>query len=73
MLGGETAEVTTMKPAGRRRGTPQKHVKLSTEAKAEVVRRFKAGALQRELAQIYGVDRTTISAIIRRHDASAGA
>jgi hypothetical protein len=67
MLGGETAEVTTMERVARGRGEVQKHVRLSPESKTEVVRRFHAGTLQRELAQIYGVHRTTIAAIIRQH------
>ena len=67
MLGGETADVTTIEPAVRRRGTPQKHVKLSETTQAEIVRRFRAGTLQRELAETYGVNRTTIAAIVRRH------
>ncbi len=67
MLGGETAEVTTAERPVRRRGDPQKHVRLSPESKDEVVRRFHAGTPQHELARIYDVNRTTISAIIRQH------
>jgi len=70
MLGGETADVTTMKPAVRRRAGQQKHVKLSEATQVEIVLRFRAGALQRELAEIYGVNRTTIAAIVRRHASS---
>lgn len=32
--------------------------------------RYKAGALQRELAEAYGIDRRTAIAIIKRHGAS---
>lgn len=66
MLAGEVAEVTTMKPVVRRRGEAQKHVRLCEATQAEIVGRFRAGALQRELAEIYGVHRTTIAAIVSR-------
>ena len=52
-----------MAPSARKRGAPQKHVKLSEEARVEIVRRFRAGTLQRELAEIYGVNRTTIATV----------
>ena len=46
----------------------QKHVQLSRQKQNELIERFKAGALQRELAEAYGVHRTTVAAILRRRD-----
>jgi hypothetical protein len=45
----------------------QRHVHLSRQRQLELVERFRAGALQRELAEAYGIHRTTVAAIVERH------
>ena len=45
----------------------QIQVRISRQARLELLERYQAGALQQELAQIYGMHRATVSAIIRRH------
>ena len=47
----------------------QRQVRLSGQTKADVVARYQAGALQRELADAYGVDRKTIGEIVEHHGA----
>lgn len=47
----------------------QKQVRLSGQQQEELVHRYRAGALQRELAAIYGIERRTVMAILRRHNA----
>lgn len=44
----------------------QKHVQLSRQKRDELVARYRAGALQRELAEAYGIHRTTVAAILSR-------
>lgn len=50
----------------------QKQVRLSAKQQRELVERYQAGALQRELAAAYGVERRTVGVIIKRHGASQG-
>jgi len=45
-------------------------VRLSRQQQLELVQRYRAGALRRELAEAYGVSTGTVSNIIKRHDAS---
>jgi hypothetical protein len=45
----------------------QRQVRLSRQQQAELVDRYKGGALQRELAAIYGIERRTVAAIVKRH------
>ena len=73
MLGGECVEVTCTAGTGKGRRVQQKQVRLPDDVQAEIVRRFSSGTLQRELAEIYGVHRTTIAAIVRRNEATTRA
>lgn len=47
----------------------QRQVRLSGSEQLEVVARYRAGATQRELAQMYGVERRTVGEIVKRHGA----
>jgi len=44
--------------------------RLTLEQQAEVVRRYQAGAQMNYLAQHYGVHRSTVSAVLKRHGIS---
>ncbi|WP_454165327.1 sigma factor-like helix-turn-helix DNA-binding protein [Gordonia iterans] len=46
--------------------TKQKQVRLSGQQRQDLVDRYRAGALQRELAAVYGIHVETVRAIIRR-------
>ena len=50
----------------RHRQPRQKQVHISRQTQLELLERYQAGALQRELAEVYGVHRATVSAIVRR-------
>lgn len=43
------------------------YVQLSRQKQLKLVERHRAGALQRELAEAYGIHRTTVAAIVKRH------
>lgn len=53
-------------PPGAKSAPRQKQVRLSEEQQAELVARYRAGALQKEFAQAYGVHVETVRAIIKR-------
>jgi DNA-directed RNA polymerase specialized sigma24 family protein len=48
----------------------QRQRRLTLEQQSEVVRRYEAGAQMNYLAQHYGVHRSTVSAILKRHSVS---
>lgn len=48
----------------------QKQVRLPRQQQEELVERYRAGALRRELAEAYGVCTGTVSNILKRHRAS---
>jgi len=48
----------------------QVQVRLSRQRQLELVQRYRAGALRRELAESYGVGTGTVSNILKRHGAS---
>lgn len=50
--------------------TRQTQVRLSRQQQLELVERYRAGALRRELAEVYGIGTGTVSGILKRHDAS---
>jgi DNA-directed RNA polymerase specialized sigma24 family protein len=51
-------------------GRPRtKRRRLSAAERQELVVRYRKGAVQRELAEIYGIARGTVTAIVRRHGA----
>lgn len=52
---------------GQLRTQPQR--RLTPERQLELVERYRAGALQRELAEAYEIPRGTVGQIIKRHDA----
>ena len=65
MLRGDRSNVTKVAgQKGKERRARKKYVRLSDQARAEVVQRHLAGSSQRELATIYGVHRTTIASIV---------
>lgn len=45
----------------------QRHLRLSIERQAELVAKYQAAALQRELAEEYGISRRTVGVIVARH------
>ena len=45
----------------------QRHIRLSIERQVDLVAKYRAGALQRELAQEYGISRRTVGVIVARH------
>ncbi len=45
--------------------------RLTPEQQAEVVRRYEAGAQMNYLAQHFGVHRSTVSAVLKRHGVSS--
>lgn len=49
----------------------QRQVRLSEQRQRELVERYRAGATQRELAEMYGIERRTAMEIIRRHEGTA--
>lgn len=50
---------------------PRQHqVRLSRHQQAELVDRYQAGALRRELAEAYGIGTGTVSGILKRHGAT---
>lgn len=54
-------------------GTPPSRlpqVRLSRQHQLELVERYRAGALRRELAEAYGIGTGTVSGILKRHGAS---
>ena len=66
MLRGDRSNVTRVAGhKGNERRTRKKYVRLSDQARAEVVQRHLAGSSQRELASLYGVHRTTIADILQ--------
>jgi hypothetical protein len=47
----------------------QHQVRLSAEDQATLVDRYRAGAIKKELARVYGINVETVLAIIMRHGA----
>lgn len=45
----------------------QRQARLSAEKKLELAQRYRAGATQRELAEVYGIAACTVSDIVGRH------
>lgn len=64
MLRRETSQVSTLERFAEPAVARQRQVHLLDEAKDELVDRYRRGALQRELADAYGIERRTVSAII---------
>ena len=66
MLNGGSTPFTQASDAATIRKPRQKHVRLSVQRQAELVAKYQAGALQRELAEEYGINRRTVSEIVSR-------
>lgn len=62
----EPMEHANIRPRGRPRA-------FATEVTAEMVRRYNAGESMRELAERYGVNVTTISRTLHKHNEKAPA
>jgi hypothetical protein len=71
MLNGPKSLVRNTVPAPAERSPRQRQVHLSRQEQEELIQRHHAGALQRELADAYGVHRTTVRAIVGRHRSEA--
>lgn len=67
MLHCESAQVTGGVAADREPRARQIQVHLSGRRQLELVERFRAGATQRELSELYGVHRATVAAVLKRH------
>ena len=65
------AQVSTSIAGSVARKTTGKHVRLSRQLQTELVARRRSGALQRELAEMYGIHVETVRAVIQRHGPSA--
>lgn len=70
MLKGSTSPYVqdTRYPSPQR--AQQKQIRLSAEQQRELVDCYREGALQRELATSYGIERRTVGVIIKRHGAT---
>ncbi|MEP9384740.1 hypothetical protein [Nocardioides sp. KR10-350] len=66
----EKPQVRPHLPEENRPKPKQKQVRLSGQQQSELADRYRAGALQREVAQAYGIHVETVRAIIRRSDRS---
>ena len=55
------------RPSADAAPTPQRQVRLSAQARQELVARYEAGVFKKELARMYGVHVETVRAIIARH------
>lgn len=69
MLGMEKSRVSLLDLPRTARTSVQRQVHISRQKQLELVERYQAGALQRELADIYGIHRRTVAAIVKRHGA----
>jgi DNA-binding NarL/FixJ family response regulator len=69
LLNGVKAQVTSYPTRVAPDSGNRRAVRLSRQRQSELVERYRAGALQRELAEAYGVNRKTVSAVLRRHGA----
>lgn len=67
MLNSASTPYTQASDVAAIRKPRQRHIRLSIERQAELVAKYQAGALQRELAQEYGVSRRTVGVIVARH------
>lgn len=67
MLNGGSTPFTQASDATTIQKPRQKHVRLSTQRQTELIAKYQAGALQRELAEEYGINRRTVSEIVARH------
>ena len=67
MLSGINVQVSDGEPPPAYRPPLQKQVRISRQTRLELLERYRVGVLQRELAEVYGVHRATVSAIIRRY------
>ncbi len=67
MLNGGSTPFTLASDAATIRIPRQRHIRLSIERQVELVAKYRAGALQRELAQEYGISRRTVGVIVARH------
>lgn len=69
MLEGASSQVSRTSLSTESKKPRQRQVRLSRQRELELVSRYQAGALQRELAKTYGVHRRTVAAIVKRHGA----
>lgn len=70
MLNGKSSPFIHGGELPRPQRVQQKQVRLSAERKKQLVDRYRAGALQRELAAQYGVNRRTVAEIVKQHGAT---
>ena len=69
MLNKQSAQVSPRMVPLRSSRPRQRQVHMSRQQQLELVERYRAGALQRELAEAHGVHRRTVAGIVKRHGA----